>query len=230
MARPSQGIDAALLRSGRALYPHAGCAGLAVRQVAGHAGVRPSLFHYHFGSKDAFLRQVLQQTYDAMYAGLLDQAAHEGPALRRLHDALVLLARFVRDHRGFVARVWGDAMGGEAVAREFIAANVPRHVGLLMQLATQAQSEGALREVPPLASLVFLMGAVVAPMMIATGLLEMGVAPAPLRAHADAQLLSDAAIGQRVAMALAGLAAQAPVAKAAGPAPARRPAARKERP
>ncbi|MCB2034217.1 MAG: helix-turn-helix transcriptional regulator, partial [Ottowia sp.] len=64
MPRPSRNLDQRLLQSGRRLYPRLGCAGLTVRAVADDAGVAPGMFHYHFDSKEAFLRQVLQQFYD----------------------------------------------------------------------------------------------------------------------------------------------------------------------
>jgi AcrR family transcriptional regulator len=56
MPRPSQDQDQALLAAGAALYPGLGCAGLSVRRVADAAGVNPAMVHYHFGSKDGFLR------------------------------------------------------------------------------------------------------------------------------------------------------------------------------
>ena len=134
MARPSQGIDQALLRSGLALLPELGCTGLSVRRVAEHAGVNPAMFHYHFGSKAAFLRAVLQQLYEQMFAGLSAQAAGRGTALERLHAALFSLAGFVRAQRPVIGRLAVDAANGETVVHEFVRANAPRHLGLLLAL------------------------------------------------------------------------------------------------
>ena len=80
MPRPSQQLDQALLRSGRALYPALGCAGLSQRKLAEHAGISPGMFHYHFASKDAFLRALLQQLYEEMYGPLAESAGGDGPA------------------------------------------------------------------------------------------------------------------------------------------------------
>lgn len=205
MARPSQHIDRALLAAGRALYPQCGCAGLSVRALAEHAGVNPAMFHYHFESKNDFLRTLLQQQYDEMFVGLDHDAAAGGPAIERLRVALGGLARFVRDHRPVVARIWSDAAAGEAVARDFMRANAPRHVSLLMQLLAQAEREGSIAALPPVQRLSFVMGSVVAPLVIVSGLLALGITPGPPPREIEAQVLADRAIARRVDLALAAL-------------------------
>ena len=205
MPRPSQHIDRALLASGRALYPASGCAGLSVRQLAEHAGVNQAMFHYHFKNKNAFLRTLLQQMYDEMYAGLNDEATLRGPAIERLRHALASLARFVRDHRSVIARVWSDAAAGQPVAREFMRANAPRHVGLLLQLLRDAEREGSVVKLPPVQRLSFVMGSVVAPLVIVSGLLAMGITPGLPARDLESQALRDAAIRQRIELALAAL-------------------------
>ena len=58
--RPSRNLDRALLAAGRELFPSRGCPGLTVREVAEAAGVNLGMFHYHFKSREAFLRALLQ--------------------------------------------------------------------------------------------------------------------------------------------------------------------------
>jgi AcrR family transcriptional regulator len=215
MARPSQGIDVALLRSGRALFAGSGCEGLSLRALAEHAGVNLGMFHYHFKSKDNFLRLLLQQMYEEVFAMLSAEAAQQGPALERLRQALLALARFLREHRPFVARLWSDASQGQPVAREFVRANAPRHLVLLLGLMAQAQREGALRAMPPLQRFTFVMGAVAAPMFIAPVISDIGIGGAQSPGMIGAQVLSDAAIAARVELALEALRAPpAPRARA----------------
>jgi AcrR family transcriptional regulator len=210
MPRPSQGIDQALLRSGLDLLPQLGCAGLSVRKVAEHAGVNPAMFHYHFGSKEAFLRTLLQQLYEQMYARLSAGAGQEGqPVLQRLEAALLTLAAFAREHRALVGRLVIDAANGEAVVHDFVRANAPRHLGLLLALLAEAERAGVLRPAPPLQRFVFLMGAVLSPMLVAPAIAALGVAPAIVAAGVQEQVLSDEAILQRVRLALHALAAEA---------------------
>jgi AcrR family transcriptional regulator len=205
MPRPSQGIDQALLQSGRELFPQLGCAGLSVRAVAEHAGANLGMFHYHFKTKENFLRTLLQQSYEEMFASLSSELAHEGATLERLRRALTVLARFARENRAMLARVWMDAMTGEPVAQAFFRANAPRHLGLLFALLEEARREGLLRETPTLQALAMTLGSIVLPMLFVAGLIEAGVAQAvPWRVF-DAQVMTDEAIAQRIELALAAL-------------------------
>ncbi len=210
MVRPSQGIDKGLLRSGVALYSEHGCAGLSVRKVAQHAGANPAMFHYHFANKQVFLRAVLQQVYDDMFGQLMASESRAGPATERLRATLTTLALFIREHRAMVARLVVDAVNGEQVVHEFLRANVPRHLGLLMALLEEAQHEGSLRETAPLQGFAFLMGAVAAPVLMASAAEHLQLAPAPWADQLHGQVIGDDAIAERIALALEALARQAP--------------------
>lgn len=206
MARPSQDQDTALLRAGLALYPDLGCTGLSVRRVAEHAGVNPAMLHYHFGGKPVFLRAVLQQLYEAMFDRLSASAkGGEGPALPRLRAALFTLATFLREHRATVGRLLLDAGQGEPVVHDFLRANAPRHLGLLMSLLDQAEQEGSVAQRPSLQRFMFVMGAVAAPILASVGVARLDVAPELVTAHLDTQVLSDEAIRDRIDWALLAL-------------------------
>ena len=212
MARPSQQIDQALLAAGRALLPSAGCAGLSVRALAEHAGVAPGMFHYHFGSKERFLRTLLAGVYEEMFGSLAAEVALPAEPLQRLRAALRLLARFARAQRTLLARLWADAMAGEPVARDFFREHAPRHVGVVMQLVAEAQAAGALRPLPPLQTLAFVMGAVPLPMIFVAGLVDAGFAAPGGKAAVEAQVMSDEAVEARIDLVLAALAASAAAA------------------
>lgn len=236
MARPSQQLDQALLHSGRQLYPQLGCAGLTQRAVAEHAGVAPGLFHYHFGSKDGFLRALLQQLYEALFAGLQAGASADGPPLQRLRRVLLGLAGFAREQRPLLLRLAADASAGHAVVQDFLRANAPRHLGLVLGLLAEARAGGALppaadataAATPPLAEASFLLGAVLAPMLAAPAMAALqpalpGAPPQGLAGWLDAAVLSDAAVAARCDRALAALALRLPPPGAPGDAPAAGP-------
>jgi len=202
MPRPSQQIDQALLAAGRALLPDAGCAGLSVRALAEQAGVAPGMFHYHFGSKERFLRTLLAGIYEEMFGSLAQQVAQPAAPLPRLRGALRLLARFARAHRRLLARLWSDALAGDPVARDFFREHAPRHVGVVMQLIGDAQSAGALRALPPLQCFAFVMGALPLPMIFVAGLIDAGFAAPGGQAAFEAQVMSDEAIDARIELLL----------------------------
>ena len=206
MPRPSQAQDQALLAAGAALYPQLGCAGLSVRRVAEAAGVNPAMVHYHFGSKDAFLRALLQQHYEEMFGALSLHSQGEADVMERLAAALMGVARFVRQHRPLIARVWADAQAGQAVAQDFLRANAPRHLGVLLALLQEAEGQGRLPQRPLLTRFSFLMGAVIAPLILVGGLKSIEAVPVGLLARVDDEVLSDEALQRRIEWALLGLA------------------------
>jgi AcrR family transcriptional regulator len=205
VARPSKNIDQLLLHSGRNLYSLHGCAGLSVRQLCEHAGVNVGMFHYHFQSKNNFLNVLLQHLYEEVFAQVQAQVAQPSSALQRLRQALNRLAQLMREHGQWVSRVWTDAGSGDAVAQEFLRRNAPRHMQLLMGLAQEAVSAGELAVLPPLQGFGFMMGAVLAPMVLMPSALRMGLLPAALSKIVESDVTSDAAIAQRVDRALAAL-------------------------
>src|SRR5687767_1324422 len=134
MPRPGRNIEQALLRSGRLLYAQLGAGRLSVRALTQHAGVNLGMFHYHFKTKDVFLRLLLAAWYEEMFTQLSTSAQQAGPPLQRLREALFFLATFVRDNGPVLGRVIADAAADEPVAVEFIRTNAPRHLRLLIAL------------------------------------------------------------------------------------------------
>jgi AcrR family transcriptional regulator len=206
MARPSQNIDQALLASGRALYPLHGYAGLSVRQICDHASVNVGMFHYHFQSKNNYVSVLLQGLYDEVFQQLEAQAAQAGTAIERLREALCLLGRLMRNHGTWIGRVWADAGLGEEVPRLFLQHNAPRHMGLLLVLLQEAAQAGDLAQLPPMQRFGFLMGSVLAPMVLLPAAIQLQFLPAHMASTVDPDVFSDAAIADRVNRALAALA------------------------
>ena len=205
MPRPSRNVDALLLAAGRELYPETGAARLSVRRLADRAGVNLGMFHYHFGSKDAFVRALLQSLYEPMFAELGLAAAAPGAPVAALRNALLVVARFGRDNRRLLRRILVDAATGEAAALAFLKANFPRHLSIIVALVEAGQRAGALKRIPVTQAIVFLAGAVAGPILIGSAVIESDLAPPGLAERFEADVLSDAALAQRIDIALAGL-------------------------
>lgn len=207
MPRPSSQADTALLTAGRALYPQTGCAGLSVRRVAEHAGVRPGLFHYHFESKDAFLRDVLQGVYEDMFSALSEAAQRDVPVLDRLQRVLLLLGHLLREQGQVVGRIVMDVAQGEPAAQAFVRANAPRHLELLTGLMDEAERAGEIDPMPPLRRLGLVMGSVAAPLLVGRGVQALQLAHPLVAQRLEPDLLSDEATAERVARLLVALGA-----------------------
>lgn len=205
--RPSRNVDQLLLQAGHELLPETGVRGLSIRQVTERAGVNLGMFHYHFKTKDVFVRTVLQQKYNDMFATLADESHRSADVVENLRAAVNMLARFARDNRLLLVKLLGDALAGEVVAQEFLKANLPRHIQVVAALMAQAQKEGAVKKVPLPQAMAFLMGSVGAPIMLGAAVIDNGFMPAPVAQQFENFVFSNAAIAERVDLALAGLAA-----------------------
>jgi len=206
MARPSRNIDQALLDAGLELLPTTGCRDFSVRQLVQHAGVNLGMFHYHFKTKDNFVRAVLQRVYEEMFSELTVQANASPVAITNLRNLLRTLARFARRHRLLMVRLVSEAMAGETLAAGFLKANLPRHVKLIAELVVQAQKEGSVRRAPLPQLMAFIVGAIAAPLLIGSAMQQHGLLSPVLDAALSAHVLSERALDERVDMVLRGLA------------------------
>ena len=205
MPRPSRNLDRALLAAGRALLPARGCAGLSIREVADAANVNLGMFHYHFKTREAFLRTLLQSMYEDMFSNLTLQHDEAWSAVGNLRAALRFMGRFVRSNRPILARVLADALCGDEIAREFLRQNMYRHLGHIQALIELGQKEGALKPMPVPQALGFCAGSLAMPILFGGAVAESGaLGKAGTRMLTEA-LLSDAAIEERIEMAIAAI-------------------------
>ena len=217
MPRPSRNLDRLLLAAGRALYPATGCAGLTIRQVCEAAGVNTGMFNYHFGTRDRFLRAVMQGAYEEMFASLTLAVRRpaELSAAEALRGALGALGRFALANREFVARLAADALAGEAVAREFLRENLPRHLQVIAGVIAAGAQAGEFRKLAPAQAVGFCVGAVAAPVLFGGAIAASGEASAPFAAALGKSLLTSKALDERIDLVIAGLSAPSPRRKGA---------------
>lgn len=190
-----------LLAAGLALARRDGLKGVSVRAVAAAAEANLGSFVYHFGTRDAFVYELVERWYAPLMAGLQLSAGGPDP----LRDVLRQLARWVAAHGRFLALLVRDASAGEAGVRQFLATMDQRHIALLLGLIEQQQQAGKLRPGDPTLQLMFLIGSVALPILVVQGL--QGVGPQAFVKRLTALAGDDAAIDTRLDWALRGLAA-----------------------
>jgi AcrR family transcriptional regulator len=200
--RPSRNLDQALLAAGRELFPERGCAGMSVREVAEAAGVNLGMFHYHFKSREAFLRALMQQGYEAMFATLSLEMSRPADTVSTLRYALRAIARFVRDNRRFLARVLADALSGEPCARDFLRDNLPRHLDLLRALIAKGQEEGVFTRIAPTQAMGVCAGSLAMPILAGGAMVDIGMLEPATARMLEATLLTNEAIDERIELAL----------------------------
>src|SRR5262249_51647141 len=94
-----------LLREGLAIARRSGLRAITVRGVATRARVNLGSFVYHFGSRDAFVGELLERWYAPLMAELQIAVDAEGPPLERLRGLILQFVDWVRANSGFIAHV-----------------------------------------------------------------------------------------------------------------------------
>jgi AcrR family transcriptional regulator len=208
MPRPSAHLDRKLIAAARAMLPETGLSGLSVREVARRAGVNTGMFHYHFKSKEAFVRRVLEEVYQDFLASFSEAAGGPGSARARLRRVLVAYARFARRHRTIYSMMMRELLNGHGEMIAFARANFPNHGGTLMSLMEECRREKAVRDLPAPVLTMFAMSSMGVPNVAATGFERSGVRKMCGRSTKEFidMVLSDEMIETRADMVLAALA------------------------
>lgn len=208
MTRPSRDVDKKLLAAAKSLVVEKGFASLTVRAASRRAGVNPGMFHYHFKSKKAFQKRILQEIYEDFFLKFSLLVGEGGGPEERLRNALTFLAFFARDHRMVGLSLLEAAAGGDGGAMDFLSRNLGRHLRLLAGLIRENQRQGTLAAWPVPAVVSFMMGALGLPAILLAGLRRAGVRR-PYGAslgRVEINVLSDDGIARRVAAVLKGVA------------------------
>jgi AcrR family transcriptional regulator len=192
------------------MLPQTGVSGLRLREVARRAGVNLGLFHYHFGSKEAFTRRLLQELYEDFFTELSLESRGEGSPRERLHRSLVAIGRFMRQHRQFIMMIIQELLQGHRGCIEFARKNIPRHVSVIAGLIKEGQSAGQIKPIPLPMAMAFAMGGIGVPNLMITMLERVNakhafeMTPKAL----ESLMLSDQALEQRAELIVSLLAAK----------------------
>lgn len=207
MARPSRNIDRKLLDTARTMLGRSDIADLSIRDVARKAGVNLGMFHYHFKSKRAFTRRLLQEVYEDFFNRLTLETSKAGSPMERLRRALLVAGKFTRDNRPIFLSLLRGGLHGQRETIEFAAKNVPRHLAVVFALLQECQAAGVLKTLPPPIAVSVLFGSISVPTLV-IGMLETAKAEKPFGmplSKLEDMMLSDAALEQRVDLALKAL-------------------------
>lgn len=159
-----------LLRAGLAIARRSGLRAVTVRGVAARAGANLGSFVHHFGTREAFVAELLERWY-APLMGRLDGAVHaDGSPLRQLRALVMQLASWAVANAAFIAQLVQDAAHGERAARRFLRDMPARHPARVLAAIQKAQTAGEMRREPPTHVLLFILGSLALPALLFSGL------------------------------------------------------------
>lgn len=146
MARPSQGVDLALLKAGIEEIKSSGVRGMSVRGVCARADVSIRMLNYYFGTKTNFVRLVLTYTYEQFLNAVQASLLEGGSPLDKISRVIRVSAAHAVQNQEMAQRLWMDANAGEPLVLEMMNKNSHEHTKLLLALFREAQEQGMLRK------------------------------------------------------------------------------------
>jgi AcrR family transcriptional regulator len=156
-----------LLASGHRAVIKRGIRRLTVREVAAGANANLGSFVYHFGTRDAFVEELIERWYAPLLAGVSNVAAEDGRPMGQLRGAILQLVDFSIENDVFMGRILMAAADNDKPARDFVKSLAGRHPRILLQLVAAAQADSALVDDDPMQVLCFLLASVALPRLVA---------------------------------------------------------------
>jgi AcrR family transcriptional regulator len=148
-----------ILAAAREIFSREGLQGSSIRAIAREADCDPALLYYHFESKEAMFRALLERKLEPLAADLaaLADPGDARPLPYRLWDVLQTFKAHFGEDAGFRAMVRGEILRGAEDTRDLMAAHLRRTAGHLWALLRQGQDRGELRSElhPPLTAFFF---------------------------------------------------------------------------
>jgi len=157
----------ALLEAGRAIVLTDGFANLTVRKVAATARANLGSFVYHFGTRDAYVRELIESWYAPVMSRVARAIEGDAKPVERLRHAILQLIEFGSAQEEFVSRVLVAAVSGDPPARAFLRSLAGRHPRLVLRLIREAQADGSLVSAHPIQILLFIFSSVGLPRLLA---------------------------------------------------------------
>lgn len=148
-----------ILEAAREVFSSEGLQGSSIRAIARAAGCDPALIYYHFDSKEAMFRALLERKLAPLSADLaaLADPADARPTAHRLWDVMATYRTHFSCDAGFRAMLRGEILRGAEGTREMMAGHIRRTAGHIWDILRQGQARGELRADlhPPLATFFF---------------------------------------------------------------------------
>jgi AcrR family transcriptional regulator len=202
MTRPSRNQDLLLIETAKRLLPETGVSGMSLKRIAEECGVNPGMFHYHFKTKSAFVRKVLESVNDEIQKEIEAGALQGDTSLERLRSAILAAGqRLLREKKILVSMIRDFLNGDEEVSR-FIVHVHRQRLATIGPLIEQCRKDGYLEPIPLPQILSFIMCSVGFPAFIMEALDRSTAKKFKIPQNIKNEIASEEAIRQRVDLAI----------------------------
>jgi AcrR family transcriptional regulator len=151
---PDQLLDAA-----QSVFAQEGLRAASLRAIARQAGCDPALIYYHFASKEALFKALLERRFPAVLQEIeqLALASDERPTALRLWEVLLIYHRHLKDDPGIRSLIRGEIVRGAEGLAGLIEGQIKPIVLSIRQIIEQGMARGDLRaEIQPVLTTFFL--------------------------------------------------------------------------
>lgn len=195
-----------LLQAGVARAKQNGLRSLTVRAVAADADVNLGSFVYHFGSREAFIAELIEHWYAPLMDRTRDLLAAMDPQQAGLRDLIMGIADWMLAERAFVGHLVADAASGEPAARAFLLSSGDRHPAIVLRAVIEAQARGELRPEDPVHVLLALLALVGLPVLLFEAMNGRSFMPAEFAGAFETYAMDREHVARRLDWMLRGLA------------------------
>ena len=126
------------------LFAQRGYAATSIRQIADEVGVNSAMIHYYFGSKEALLYKVMDQSLEPLVEAISAMKQRKEAPLREFVS--LVLSVFARKPQLPILMTREVFLPGGVMQKQFKEHFAPRLGGALPRLLSVEQSEGRLRD------------------------------------------------------------------------------------
>lgn len=194
-----------LLDAGLEILRSGGARSLTVRSLVQKAGENPGTFVYHFKTRNAFLKTLLEQWYAPLFCQVRLHPGQGGAPMDALKASLERALVFACDNAPLIAQLMADFAAGEKEVAAFARTLPLRHPKVILDEIRAAQEAGTLVAGEPENMLMYLIGATGLPIILCRFLLG-EVRPETELVKAINRLSGEReAMNQRLAWALRGI-------------------------
>jgi AcrR family transcriptional regulator len=151
---PNQLLDAA-----QAVFGEAGLQAASLRAIARRAGCDPALIYYHFASKEALFKALLERRFPAIRREVerLAEASDSRPTALKLWEVLQVYRRHLKDDPGIRSMIRGEIVKGAEGLTPLIEEHLRPVVFAVKRILEQGVARGDLRSgLEPLLATFFL--------------------------------------------------------------------------
>lgn len=148
-----------LLDAAQAVFAESGLRAASLRAIARRAGCDPALIYYHFDSKEALFKALLERRFPPVLRDLrrIGEPSDGRPTALRLWDVLLTYHRHLKDDPGIRSLIRGEIVRGAEGLTELIEAQIRPIMLCVRSVIEQGIGRGDLRpDLQPLLATFFL--------------------------------------------------------------------------